>query len=276
MSDEPSHRNDQVPIVGYNHGLDQCRGGRVRNVGRPAKARLRNANQVTEGARWLNSVRFRRRSGLCLWLSLTPPARDIKWEIVNPDEQTPKPTPPISSEKSWLRAFTAIVGFGLVFLLIGLLVLLYTQTGGGFLPAHWVGFYVAVALITGLAFWLITGSPAEFSWKEFGARLGGGAAIGIIFMFAAQKITPAPPPNIRIIDVAVPGGTRVSTADHDAAIASVIALENGTRFLVQFTEGAMSGKISFHYLKGQERHRFTYNVPRVGALPEPKDERETE
>lgn len=164
-------------------------------------------------------------------------------------------------------------GFAVVFLLIVLTALLFWKTDGIFLPAHWVAFYVTVALVTGLLFWMVAGAKGDFQWKEFGISLGGGAAIGMSFMLIAHHITPeGVPPNIRIIDLRIPDVDGIIHPVGITGIAKVIQID-GPRYLVQFDEGEFEGSLTVNYLaKGGVHRQRIYTVRRTGKLPDPVDE----
>jgi hypothetical protein len=179
---------------------------------------------------------------------------------------------PIHSTDRLVRRLTLATGFVFLFAMVAIGMMLFAVTGGGFLPAHWVAFYILVALVTGLAFWLITGATGEFSWKDLGWKLTGGAAIGIIFMFAAHKLTPEPPPNVRVIEVVIGNGIEPFIAGFENGTSRVIRIPNEPRYLVEFREGAMTGEVHFRYLgPNGERVTRTYTVPRVGVMGEPRE-----
>ena len=169
-----------------------------------------------------------------------------------------------------------INGIILLFVLIGLVVLLLYVTDGIFYPGHWVAFYVAIALVSGIAFWFFTaGSTGEFTNKSLGIRLGGGAGIGAAFMVLAHFLTPTePPPNIRIVDVRVEGISDVFYTSHSEELGKVTRLD-GARFLVEFKEGENQGHFVVRYFRGEDPYWSEIHVPRLGELPEPVEHKGT-
>ena len=125
-----------------------------------------------------------------------------------------------------------------------------------------------VALITGVSFWILTGSTGEFTFKEYGAKVGGGAAIGLVFMYAAKQITPeTPPPNIRVLDVRINDVESVNIARSSEAIRQVTPLmSQGNKFLVEFKEGFSRGNVIVRYLQTGGKFEVKYTIPRIGAV----------
>lgn len=174
------------------------------------------------------------------------------------------PIPPIGSSDPRVRLLVIRSAISFLFVCLGILTALYVSNGGNFLPAHWVALKVGVALITGIAFWTFTASSGEFTWKDWGLKLGGGAAVGAAFMILAHYITPDMSPANRIVEVPVPADARV-TAIAGTGVNAVTSLQKDGRFLVEFTEGNDRGEIHLNYL-GTEgtRRRLSYEVRRVG------------
>ncbi len=200
-------------------------------------------------------------------LPAPPPAANL------PPAGAPPPSPVAVAGR--LRFLTVIVGMLFLAGMAGLGVVLFWVTGGDFLPAHWTAFFVLVALVTGLGFWLFTGSTGDFRWKEFGVTLGGGAAIGASFMMLAHWITPARPPNLNVLEVLLPDDSTPSSPRFDSGIARVTAIPNESRYIVEFRENAMTGNVHFRYLaRDGKRMKRTYVVPRVGTPEQPVDQEE--
>jgi hypothetical protein len=93
------------------------------------------------------------------------------------------------------------VGLGFALLI---LVLLFVHrsvvTGFCYQVPDYTFLFVGVALITGIVFWVCTGSSGVLTVKELGLRLGGGAAIGAGFMLLAfsliRQLAITPPPAV--------------------------------------------------------------------------------
>lgn len=94
-------------------------------------------------------------------------------------------------------------GYGLfLFLCIaGLLATILVLTGG--YPSSFVKTvgYVCLALLAGIGFWVIGATDGQFAIpmlmdRSVEAKLGGGAAVGIIFMLVAHHITEVPPKHL--------------------------------------------------------------------------------
>lgn len=175
-------------------------------------------------------------------------------------------------DKDFLRA-----GLCLIVFLSLLVAFMFWFTGGEFLISHWAAFYVATALITGLAFWLVTPSPATLSIPWLGARLGGGAAIGAIFMLLVMFLLP--PTNLRVVELKVPGVRNESLGKpkFSSEIYSVTKLgddpQRGVRYLVEFREGHSFGEMYVAYPKTDGIWKCTIPVQRVGPLRDPNHEK---
>ncbi len=175
-----------------------------------------------------------------------------------------KPAPPLADPELDPKTKNLILfsGIVLLFVLIALIVWLLAATGGSFKGGEWPAFYVAVALVSGIAFWFFTaGSTGEYTSKQLGIRLGGGAAIGAAFMVLAHFLTPATPPsNLLVVDARNEG----ESADLGFALESwseglrnVTHLDkenNGTQFLVEFREDQGFFTVSY-YMADSTHHR---------------------
>lgn len=196
----------------------------------------------------------------------------------NAKPETPKPLTGARPETpSTVRLSGVTLAFAILFLfvLLGIAIFLVLGTSGDFKPPHWVSLYVLVALVAGLGFWLFTGSSGDFQWKEIGIRLGGGAAIGMAFMLIAHKITPAPPPNLRVIEVILPERQEPGAPLYDDGVSRVTRIPGSARYIVEFLEDKMAGNVHFRYL-GTDGSRWTrtYRVVRLGALQPASDKEE--
>ena len=87
---------------------------------------------------------------------------------------------------------------GLILLMIGLIGWMVSALGGHLAPAHWALLYVGIALVTGIAFWTITGSTGQVTLNvaQVALRLGGGAAIGAAFMLIAYSLVATNDPYV--------------------------------------------------------------------------------
>ncbi len=165
-----------------------------------------------------------------------------------------------------VRVAVFVAGLIMVAILLGMVVALFHVSHGFFSPGYWVGFYVSVALVTGIAFWTLTGSTGEYTNAKLGIRLGGGAAIGASFMVLAHWLTPNNPlPSFRIVPTSVPAND-LSYYDHDEHVKEATRLGQSKRFLVEFNEGENEGAFSVSYIATDGIHIRTFSVPRVGTV----------
>lgn len=171
------------------------------------------------------------------------------------------------------------VGIAVLLILIGLTVVLFRYARDRFYPQYWVAFYVSVALITGLSFWLLTaGATGEYTNSRLGLRLGGGAGIGACFMVLARVLTPSPPLlGERVIKIQVNAAGHIFPATPAPAwskeIREVLILdENGSRALVLFEDGQMEGDIFLQYYKSDNRfYHCSIHVHQIGDPEQPKE-----
>jgi hypothetical protein len=103
-----------------------------------------------------------------------------------PERSANRPQPPARKSVRRRKDLPAYVISGVI---VALIVLMMATTGGYLTRAQWVLLYVGIALVTGVLFWTITTSEAEFTATKLGIKLGGGAAIGACFMALANRIT---------------------------------------------------------------------------------------
>jgi hypothetical protein len=107
------------------------------------------------------------------------------------EQQNPK-------EASGLGSRIFYAGFALILIILALETALFRSKEGDLDKAEWVVLYVGVALVTGIAFWILTpGSTGEVTVEHLGIKLGGGAAIGAAFMLLSNFVSEEPP-NYRV------------------------------------------------------------------------------
>lgn len=192
---------------------------------------------------------------------------------------SPAPIPPPAAHPlltwqvpTWVKAMVVLVAVLLPLVIIALIVMLFKSTDGYFSRAHWAGFYIGVGLCAGVLYWLFTpGATGELHIKEFGARMGGGAAIGGIFMLIAHWLTPAAEPStLQLVSVDVPDATTIYLDGKGAGIRNLIRLgSDNPRILVEFEATAGSGEFFVKYLKGDGSiYRKRYDVTRAGHITE--------
>lgn len=110
------------------------------------------------------------------------------------EQQNPK-------EAGGLGSRTFYGGFALILIILALETALFLSKEGDLDKAEWVVLYVGVALVTGIAFWILTpGSTGEVTVEHLGIRLGGGAAIGATFILLSNFVS-EDPPNYRVFPV---------------------------------------------------------------------------
>ncbi len=103
------------------------------------------------------------------------------------EQQNPK-------EAGSLGSRTFYGGFALILIILALETALFLTKEGDLDKAEWVVLYVGVALVTGIAFWILTpGSTGEVTVEHLGIRLGGGAAIGAAFVLLSNFVSEEPP-----------------------------------------------------------------------------------
>ena len=103
------------------------------------------------------------------------------------EQQSPK-------EAGSLGSRTFYGGFALILIILALETALFLTKEGDLDKAGWVVLYVGVALVTGIAFWILTpGSTGEVTVEHLGIRLGGGAAIGAAFILLSNFVSEEPP-----------------------------------------------------------------------------------
>lgn len=156
-----------------------------------------------------------------------------------------------------MQRSSLIPAFTLVFGLIGLLGVLYWAEDGYPSALGWVFAYVGVALITGIAFWALTGSTGDLTLPQIGLRLGGGAAIGAGFMLLAHSLTPQTDRD-RLIEIQVPdAGGNVYLVPKATQGCRVEQISHSGRFIALLDEGAKSAQFSvrYHGTDGRLRER---------------------
>jgi len=101
-----------------------------------------------------------------------------------------KPNEPGGKAKAGAYPDVIKLGMAVVFVIIALEVLMLAFTRGQLTRAYEIALYIGIAIVTGVIFWLLTpGSTGELELKKLGIKLGGGAAIGAIFMILAHQLT---------------------------------------------------------------------------------------
>lgn len=157
--------------------------------------------------------------------------------------------------------------FGLLvaMLIILLLAVLLTARGGILQRAEWVALYVGVALVTGIVFWLVApGGKSELSMPQYGMRLGGGAAVGAIFMLIAHKITPGP--EIRAFELPTEIRRSHTVQILDSSPRIDVEIVNKRLLLVEFRESQNDGEVTLEYFQELRQERICFLVSRVGEL----------
>lgn len=179
----------------------------------------------------------------------------------------PKPRP--------LGRLRLLLATAILLICLTLIVVMFAVTGGYFLAAHWTAFYVGVALLTGLAFWLFTDTRGEFTNKRLGILLVGGGGIGACFMILAHFLTPVDvAQNVQIVKTDLAGPVFVTHLS--ASVEKPVQLPgNPARFVIEFAEGEALGTFDVTYYQEQVKHVRTYSVGR-GRKPEYDDRVETE
>ena len=172
---------------------------------------------------------------------------------------------------NWFSTMTPNQFFGTVFLfiLVALLVWLRIATEGFASNLDWVLFYVGIALVTGIAFWVYTpGSQGTLNLPQFGIHLGGGAAIGASFMLLAVLFVPKADPDVV---VALPEQVRSPTVkvlkyDHEKLVTvSMIPKLPGNVF-VRFHDGEEQGWFWTWDVQPGKQVETKYSVTRSGRI----------
>lgn len=89
------------------------------------------------------------------------------------------------------RLATQALAFVILLIIIGLLTALLIFTGGNLNDALWSVLYIGLALITGIAFWIITpGGTSEIKIPLLGIKLVGSAATGAAFIILMNLYFP--------------------------------------------------------------------------------------
>jgi hypothetical protein len=165
-------------------------------------------------------------------------------------------------------------GIIFIFVILGLLILLLQTTRGVLNHAQWVLMLVAIALITGLTFWIWTESSGQLTVKQLGIELGGGAGIGASFMLLAWKLVTSRSFQKIIspfVVVSIPTEGRSSIfylSWHSKDIVSALNLKDNRRMLFEFGEGKFSGEINIRYLAkdASKWNEVKYKIDRSGRL----------
>lgn len=148
--------------------------------------------------------------------------------------------------------------------LLGLGAALFYWTEGYFGPSAWVAFYVLVALTTGTLFWSVCGATG--TWSKPGSQLGGGAAIGMIFMLAANLMAPSQ----KVVAFQLnPSERGKYTQVHSNGCENLTAwlTENRAALVVSFFEGSSSGVVVIRkYLEDQRIEETRIKVWRSGKI----------
>ncbi len=197
--------------------------------------------------------------------------------------QTQLPAAPPESPRTPNNSAPPIkLGFALIGALIALEAIMIWATGGRLRQAHEVALYIGVALITGIAFWLFTpGSTGELNLPELGIKLGGGAAIGAIFMLLASWLTS---PAIQHVVVPVPAEIPQQFTMHNLSPDSIRELGelrtvSGNRFLfAEFWAKEEEGAFQLTHLsnEGAAFKNPTYRIGLDGVLQRQNDEEDKE
>jgi hypothetical protein len=178
----------------------------------------------------------------------------------------PPPEPP--------SRWQVVAGCALIAVVIGLLVWQNVATQGQFRGrGDQILLLIGVALVTGVAFWLITRSQGELNLPQLGIRLVGGAGIGAGFMYLAWKLTSPADTHVIVQLRSHTPLTRVS--DYDAAtIKDVTILRHrqeapSDRALVEFQEGKERGRFTTLHLVGSKQVPTVYEVTTSGLVDSP-------
>ena len=162
-------------------------------------------------------------------------------------------------------------GIALIFTIIGLIVLLYIKTGGRFNRAQWFIVFVAVAMVTGLSFWIFTESSGKVAVK--GVELGGGAAIGAGFMLLSWGIISSDKFHKFLLPftiVVIPTekySKLYRLVDKSSEIVNNQDLPGG-RMLFEFGEGHFAGSIKLRHFTA-DFNKFEdvrYRIDRAGRI----------
>lgn len=141
------------------------------------------------------------------------------------------------------------------------------RTGGWMNKGYGIAFFVATALVTGIVFWTLTPAPSSASvWTSPGVRLGGGAAIGLVFALTAwQKI----PDDGTFVIVPIPsyieGDVKVRA---DEGVRSAELLPASRRLVVELEPRRSEGFIRMNWLHNETPPVLSrrFRVERKGVL----------
>jgi len=165
-------------------------------------------------------------------------------------------------------------GIVLIFIIIGLITILYVKTGGRFNRAQWFIMFVAVAMVTGLSFWIFTESSGKLEVKKIGLELGGGAAIGAGFMLLAWGIVSSKKfqkfiSPFAIIGIPIEKYSKIfRLIDKSNEITNAQILAGGSRILFEFREGYFSGSIVVRHFTADytKIEDIDYHIDRAGRI----------
>jgi ABC-type transport system involved in multi-copper enzyme maturation permease subunit len=167
----------------------------------------------------------------------------------------------ILSERLATQALACII----LLIIIGLLTVLLVVTGGNLNDALWYVLYIGLALITGIAFWIIApGGTGEVTIPVLGIKLVGSAATGAAFIILMHSFLP--PRDYAIITLPEKHQDKsFIPKDNDSVELTEISTET---YLVKFDGNKTKAKFKAEQIDpdGQGFSLYEFTVDRSGKI----------
>lgn len=162
---------------------------------------------------------------------------------VSETRQRPERQPSRTARQQWIACIVSLA------IVTGIGWMLYA-TQGWMNKGYGLAFFTAIALVTGLLFWTLTPSPFggdSVHWKDLGFRLGGGAAIGLVFAYVGWQMVP-PDSEYVVASLPLDVGETALRARAGEGVKWVEVLVSSRRLVVELEPRRKSGTVVLRWL----------------------------